>query len=379
MKHWRASNQGLGPDPRILSLLEAAGIRVDGPDPWDPQVHDPRLWRRLYAQGTLGLGEAYMEGWRDCDDLAEFFSRVIGAAVETKLPVTLNLVWQHLQARLLNMQDIVRSRRVAEMHYNETEAYRATLDRRMTGSCAYWETARSLDEAQEAKLDLICRKVGLKPGDRVLDIGCGWGAFMGFAAEKYGVQCVGVTVSPDQAAYGRARYRHLPVEFQVKDYRKFEGRVDHAVSMGMFEHVGHKNYRTYFEAARRAIRDDGLFLLHTIGSPDTKTTIDPWIEKYIFPGGVLPSLAQIGKAIEGLFAVVDLHNIGPHYDRTLVAWHANFIANWPQPRSHAEERFYRMWRYYLLCCAGTFRARASHVWQIVLSPRGVPDGYKTQR
>ena len=365
---------------KIAGLLADAGIIVNGPNPWDPQVHNPKLWTRMLAQGTLGLGEAYMDGWWDCDDLAEFFSRAINAQVETKLGLSPNLVAQLVQARILNMQTIRMAKRVAQIHYSETDAYKASLDKRMTGSCGYWpEGVTNVDAAQEAKLDMVCRKIGLKQGDRVLDIGCGWGAFMGFAAEKYGADCVGVTISPDQAAYGRERYKNLPVEFQVKDYREFEGKVDHIVSMGMFEHVGYRNFRTYFETARRAIRDDGLFMLHTIGSPDTTHTIDPWLEKYIFPGGVLPSIAQIGKAIEGLFTVIDVHNIGPHYDKTLMAWYENFEANWPKNRNPEQERFYRMWKYYLLCCAGAFRSRTLQVWQFVLSTTGVPECYPTAR
>ena len=364
----------------LVRLLAEAGITPNGPNPWDPQIHDERLWNRFVAEGTLGLGEAYMDGWWDVDDMAEFFSRAIGRAIDKQFRPPLSLVWQHLQARYLNMQTIRRSRRVARMHYNETEAYRASLDDRMTGSCGYWpEGVTNVNQAQEAKLDMVCRKIGLKPGQLVWDIGCGWGAFMGFAAEKYGARCVGVTVSPDQAEYGRARYKDLPVEFQVKDYREFTGKVDHVVSMGMFEHVGYKNSRPYFEAARRAISDDGLFMLHTIGSQWTTRTIDPWIEKYIFPGGVIPSMGQIGEAIDGLFTVVDVHNIGPHYDKTLVAWYENFERNWPKERDADGERFYRMWKYYLLCCAGGFRARAIQVWQFVLSPKGVPAGYVTQR
>jgi len=364
---------------QITALLERVGVTVNGPDPWDPQIRDDRLWNRILAKGTLGLGEAYMDGWWDCEDLAEFFNRATGANVKEQFRPTPNLIWQYLKARLLNMQSLGRAKRVAKMHYNETAAYMATLDSRMTGSCAYWKGANTLDAAQEAKLDLVCRKIGLKPGDRVLDIGCGWGAFMGYAAEKYGARCVGVTISPDQAAYGRQRYAHLPVEFQVKDYRQFDGKVDHVVSMGMFEHVGYKNFRTYFEVARRAIKDEGLFLLHTIGSPDSIKMIEPWFEKYIFPGGVLPSIAQIGAAIENLFAVVDVHSIGPHYDKTLMAWFEKFDATWPRPRDAGEERFYRMWKYYLLASAGSFRSRHIHVWQFVLSTRGVPEGYETAR
>lgn len=364
----------------ITEVLEQVGVVVDGPNPWDPQIKNPDLWNRVFAQGTLGLGEAYMDGWWDCADLAEFFSRVVGGNVQEKLRITPNLIWQLVQARFMNMQSMARAKRVAKMHYNETDAYRASLDNRMTGSCGYWpKGVTNVDQAQEAKLDMVCRKVKLQKGERVLDIGCGWGAFMGFAAEKYGASCVGVTVSPDQAAYATERYMGLDVDFQVKDYREFEGKVDKVVSMGMFEHVGYKNFKTYFQTARRAIKDDGLFMLHTIGSPDTKTTIDPWIEKYIFPGGVLPSIKQVGEAIENEFVLIDLHNIGPDYDLTLVAWNENFQKNWPAPKTPGEERFKRMWEYYLLCCAGAFRCKVLQVWQFVLSPYGVPDGYTTER
>lgn len=363
----------------ITDLLSEAEVIVDGPNPWDPQIHDPRLWDRVFMQGSLGLGEAYMDGWWDCDDLSELFCRMLNIDIESRFRITPTLLWQLAQARVFNMQNIRRSKRVADMHYSQTDAYKATLDHRMTGSCAYWQNADNLDEAQEAKLDLICRKLGLKRGDRVLDIGCGWGSFMGFAAEKYGASCLGVTVSADQANYARERYKGLDLDFQVKDYRELDATVDHIVSVGMFEHVGYRNHRAYFETARRAIKEDGLFLLHTIGSNETRTTTDPWIEKYIFPGGVLPSIAQIGEGVENLFSIVDLHNIGPHYDKTLMAWHDNFERNWPAPNSPDQRRFYRMWRYYLLSCAGAFRSGGLQVWQIVLSTKGVPHNYETIR
>lgn len=365
---------------RIVGLLCDAGIVVNGPDPWDLQVHSEEMWTRLFAQGTLGFGEAYMDGLWDCADIAEFINRIIRNRVHAKLRLTPNLVWQIAKAKLFNMQSVPLSRRVATIHYSETDAYRASLDNRMTGSCGYWpEGVTTLDDAQEAKLDLVCRKIGLKPGQLVWDIGCGWGAFMGFAAEKYGARCVGVTVSPDQAAYGRERYKHLPVEFRVQDYREFDGKADHVVSMGMFEHVGHKNHRTYFEKARQVIKDDGLFMLHTIGQRDSSDTIDPWLEKYIFPGGVIPSMAQIGEAIDGLWTVVDVHNIGPDYDKTLCAWYDNFERKWTRRGTPEGERFFRLWKYYLLVCAGGFRARGLQVWQFVLSPTGVPEGYRFAR
>jgi cyclopropane-fatty-acyl-phospholipid synthase len=249
------------------------------------------------------------------------------------------------------------------------------LDRRMVYTCAYWNGATTLDEAQENKLDLVCRKLGLSPGMRVLDIGCGWGAFGKFAAERYGAQTVGITVSREQVELGRELCRGLPVTFELQDYRDLQGRFDRVVSLGMFEHVGEKNYRTFMQTVRRALADDGLFLLHTIGSPRTVHATDPWIGRYIFPNSLIPSAEQISRAFDGLFVLEDWHSFGADYDKTLMAWWHNFDELWPTLRDRYGDRFYRRWRYYLLTCAGSFRARSNQLWQVVLSPRGVPGGY----
>src|SRR5690606_36060878 len=216
--------------------------------------------------------------------------------------------------------------------------------------------AGNLAEAQRAKLDLICRKLDQQPGMRVLDIGCGWGSLMGFAAEHYGVQCIGVTISKEQAAWARERYAGLPLELRLQDYRELDaasldGPVDRLVSVGMFEHVGRKNHRAYMEVAERRLADDGLFLLHTIGKNRRDSVPDRWIDKHIFPNGDLPSVGQVGDAIDGLFVAEDLHNFGADYDHTLMAWHANFEAAWPRFAEELGETFHRKWRYYLLSCA----------------------------
>ncbi|MGH7023412.1 MAG: cyclopropane fatty acyl phospholipid synthase [Caulobacteraceae bacterium] len=364
-------------DRRLIEgLLARAGVEADGSRPFDIQVHDQRLWRRVLAEGSLGLGEAYMDGWWDCERLDEFFARVVGEDLGRALPLTPATLWLALSARLLNRQSKARAGRVADVHYNlDLDIFEATFDARLSGSCAYWKNAADLDAAQEAKLELVCRKIGLAPDQSVLDIGCGWGAFMGYAAERHGARCVGVTVSSEQVDYGRRRYAGLPVEFRLEDYRDFTGKVDHVVSMGMFEHVGSKNYRRYFESARRAIADNGLFLLHTILANERAETIEPWLDKYIFPGGVLPTAGQIGEACEGLFVVEDVENFGAYYDLTLMAWHAKFQSNRAVIAARHGERFCRMWDYYLLCCAGGFRSRQIGLAQFVLSPKGVPGGW----
>lgn len=360
----------------VEELLARADVRLDGSRPWDIQLHSDDVPERVLAQGSLGLGEAYMDGAWDAKRLDEFFYRVLRAGLDRELK-PLRLILHALKARLFNRQNVKRAWQVGERHYDlGNDFYKAMLDPRMTYTCGYWQVASTLAEAQEAKLDLICRKLNLQPGMKVLDIGCGWGSFMGFAAEKYGVECVGVTISKEQAALGQERYRHLPVEFRLQDYRTVNEPFDHIVSVGMFEHVGHKNYRTYMEVAHRCLRDDGLFLLHTIGRNRRFSGADPWIDKYIFPNGELPSVGQIGDSVAGLFVVEDLHNFGADYDRTLMAWHANFEAAWPTFADQLGERFYRMWRYYLLCCAGAFRAREIQLWQWVLSKRGVAGGYR---
>jgi cyclopropane-fatty-acyl-phospholipid synthase len=360
----------------LQQLAEEADIRIDGDRPWDMRVRDERLYARVLADGTLGLGDAYVEGWWDCEDLGACFLRFVGARLEERLSHRLPLLVAHAKARLVNAQRPAKAFEIGRSHYDlGNDLYRAMLDRRMIYSCAYWKTARSLEEAQEAKLDLVCRKIGLKPGQRVLDVGCGWGGLAAFAAERYGAQAVGATVSREQQTLASELWRELPVEFRLQDYRELDEPFDHVVSVGMFEHVGYKNYRAFFEVARRCLKPGGLLLLHTIGSPVSTTVIDPWINKRIFPRAMLPSAAQIGKTIEGLFVIEDWHNFGADYAPTLRAWFANFDRHWPDLRARYDERFYRTWKYFLLSCAALFEARQNQLWQIVLSPEGVRGGY----
>jgi len=375
------SRRASGDETRVhnlmLAMLDLADIRLDGDRPWDIRLLDDKVPERVFSLGNLGLGESYMDGHWEVDRLDEFFDRVLRAHLDQKIN-PLRLAFHALRIRLLNRQSVKRAWQVGEAHYDlGNDFYAAMLDPRMTYTCGYWaEGAQTLAEAQEAKLDMICRKLGLKPGMRVLDIGCGWGSFMGYAAEHYGVECVGVTISKEQAAWAKERYAGLPLEFVLMDYRKIEGQFDRIASVGMFEHVGRKNHRTFMEVAHRCLKDDGLFLLHTIGKNLRSSVPDPWIDKYIFPNGDLPSIGQIGDAADNLFVVEDLHNFGADYDRTLMAWHANFEAAWPRFSDQLGERFRRMWRYYLLSCAGAFRARDIQLWQWVLSKNEISGGYK---
>jgi cyclopropane-fatty-acyl-phospholipid synthase len=364
----------------VAALLNLADITVNGGRPWDMQVHDRRVFTRILREGSLGLGEAYLDGWWDAHALDEFFAKVLAAELDQKIRGDWRTLLRLLGRRLWGRLRPASAYHIGAHHYDiGNDLYAAMLDRRQVYSCAYWDGADTLDEAQEAKLDLVCRKLRLRPGQHLLDIGCGWGGFAKFAAARYGVSVVGVTVSQAQVDMGRELCAGLPVELQYKDYREIAGEFDHIVSLGMFEHVGRRHYRTYFRVAHAHLKPDGLFLLHTIGQDVSQKTLDPWFGKYIFPDSLLPSPVQITQALEGLFVIEDWHNFGAHYDRTLMAWLANFQAHWEALRPKYGDRFFRMWKYYLCAAAGAFRARKNQVWQIVLAKTGMPGGYASVR
>ena len=362
-------------------ILSQAGITINGSNPWDIRVKDERFYNRVLAGGPLAVGEAYMDGWWDTPQLDEFFTRVLSAKLEKKIIPTGAFLWEVVRSKIFNYQKKSRAFEIGKRHYDiGNDLYQAMLDKRLTYTCGYWKNLEqkpeNLDAAQEAKLDLVCRKLGLKNGDTVLDIGCGWGSFAKFAAEKYGAKVTGITVSKEQVELARELCRGLPVEIKLIDYREVTGEFDHIVSLGMFEHVGYKNYREYMNVVSRCLKDSGLFLLHTIGGNQSATNINPWIKKYIFPNSMLPSIAQIGKSIEKLFVVEDWHNFSFYYYPTLIAWFTNFDRAWPKLKEKYGERFYRQWKYYLLASASGFKTRKNQLWQIVLSKKGVPGGYE---
>ncbi|MEJ0053876.1 MAG: cyclopropane fatty acyl phospholipid synthase [bacterium] len=364
-------------------LLAKADIEIGGSRPWDIQVHDPRLYARVFRFGSLGLGEAYMDGWWDAPAPDQLIDKLISARLQETVRFSFAELLDIAKGYLFNLQSPSRAPEVAEKHYDlGNDLYKAMLDPRLVYTSGYWSgtpAAGNLAEAQEAKLDLICRKIGLTAGDRVLDIGCGFAGFAKYAAEKYGAHVVGITVSREQLALGKEICEGLPVELRFEDYRDVNEPFDHIVSIEMIEAVGAKNFRTYMKVVERCLKPGGFFLLQAIGNNESVIAGDPWITKYIFPNGMLPSAAQLTQAFEGLLMIEDWHNFGPDYDKTLMAWFTNFDKAWPALRGKYGDRFYRMWKYYLLMCAGLFRARQTHVWQIVLSKGGVPGGYKSVR
>ncbi len=365
----------------VEKLLKFAEVEINGNNPWDITVHNERMYERVLAQGSLGLGESYMDGWWDCERLDQFIYRVLSAGLDGKIRKNFQILAEAFIARVFNRQAGARTFAVGKHHYDiGNDLFTIMLDKYMCYSCAFWKNNNeTLDQAQENKLELICRKIDLRPGMDVLDIGCGWGGFAKYAAEKYQARVTGITVSQQQVNLGRHFCAGLDVDIKLMDYRKLKGKFDRVVSVGMFEHVGYKNHRKYMKAAIRVLKDNGLFFLHTIGNDTSAVCGDVWINKYIFPNGMTPSMAQIGKSVEDLFVMEDWENIGVHYDETLMQWHKRVKTSWRTLMKNYDNRFYRMWSYYLLSCAGLFRARQAQVWQMVFSKTGIPGGYKSIR
>ena len=364
----------------VEEMLAEAGVAINGPRAWDIRVHNPALFKRILQEGSLGFGESYMDGWWECERLDMLFTRILQAGVDERLPKSLSDIARIAYARLFNRQSRKRAWQVGKEHYDiGNDLFRAMLDPYMQYSCGYWKEAQTLEQAQQAKLRMICEKLQLKPGMTLLDIGCGWGGLAQFAAQNYGVSVHGVTISAEQQKLAQERCAGLDVEILLQDYRDLDRQFDRIVSVGMFEHVGPKNYETYFSVAARNLKPDGLFLLHTIGSNQTDLNVDAWIDKYIFPNGCLPSVRHIAEASEGRFVMEDWHNFGADYDRTLMAWLENFKRAWPDLMGGYSERFERMFTYYLNACAGAFRSRNIQLWLVLFSPAGVEGGVRVYR
>lgn len=361
-------------------ILELAGVKINGSNPWDIQIHNDEFYRKAITEAELGIGESYMDGWWDAERVDELIYKILIAQLDKKIRLKFSILFKLFTKRLFNLQSKRRAFIIGEKHYDlGNELFQNMLDKGMNYSCAYWKDADNLDKAQDDKLELICRKIFLRPGLRVLDIGCGWSAFGKYAAQKYNVEVVGITVSKEQVELGRKLCEGLPVELRLMDYRDLDDKFDRIVSVGMIEHVGYKNYKTFFEVANKCLNDDGLFLLQTIGNIKSVKTHNLWTNKYIFPNGMLPSVAQLGKALENLFVMEDWQNFGIDYDKTLMEWFNNFVTNWDKIKNKYSERFFRMWKYFLLSSAGSFRSRRDQLWQIVLSKNGVLSGYQSVR
>ncbi|MCC6993417.1 MAG: cyclopropane fatty acyl phospholipid synthase [Deltaproteobacteria bacterium] len=355
----------------VRNLFEVAGVNIGGNAPGDIRVKNPAFYERLLRDASIGLGESYMDDWWEVDALDVFIDKLMRANIKQKIAGSWKLRLLTAKALLLNLQSRARSGKSVEAHYDiGNDLYTRMLDPRMVYTCGYWKNAKTLAEAQEAKLELIAQKAGLQPGMKVLDLGCGWGGFAAWAAEKHGCDVVGYTLSKDQVSLGKQLWKGLSVDMRLSDYREATGKYDRVISIGMMEHVGPKNHRTVMKVVNRCLKDDGVAVIHTIANNKSLLHGTPFIEKYIFPNAVAPSLAQLGRAIEGLFVAEDLQNIGPDYDPTLMAWWANFDKTYSEISHKYDRRFYQMWKFYLLAAAGASRSRDGQLYHLVLTKTG---------
>ncbi|MDA9865555.1 cyclopropane fatty acyl phospholipid synthase [bacterium] len=377
----------MNPRTKIQSLFDHAGITLDGDASHDIAIHDERALEAWISNQTLGFGESFMKGWWSSKQLDETIFRLVSnrQSILSAAGFDFPLAWFALKTRFTNRQSVSRSKTVGLKHYDlGNHLFETMLDPYMQYSCGYWERgATELDQAQTDKLRLIGDKLMLSDNMRVLDIGCGWGGLADFLSREFNVQVVGITISSEQQKYAQKRFGSDRVKFLLEDYRKFNDKpFDRIVSVGMLEHVGYKNYKSYFQTVFRLLQNDGLALIHSIGDSVTDTKADPWLDRYIFPNGMLPSMAQIAKAIPEPYVIEDWHNFGTNYDKTLMAWHARFQQAWPELKTELEldENFRLMWEYYLLASAGNFRSRKSaQLWQFVLGKSGRLGGYVAPR
>lgn len=337
--------------------------------------------RAIARQGIDVLGDAYLAGSWTTPHLDQTMAALFSepAPAGASLPLSQRLarhgrVLRYLvTAGIYNLQQGAGSLEVAHRHYDlGNDLFEAMLDSSMTYTSGLWRSAKTLEEAQRAKLDALCKKMELQPGMSVLDIGCGWGNFAEYAAREYGVTVTGITISTEQARYARERCSGLPVTILEQDYRHVQGSFDRVVSIEMIEAVGKKNLGVFFDTIHRSLKPDGLLALQAI-SAETVTRyssrrIDEfllWILRHIFPNGYLPTLPELMAPARSAFVLENLDNLGNSYEKTLLAWEKNFADRWSTLSHRYDEQFYRMWRFYLLSCAALFRIRMTNVYQIV--------------
>jgi cyclopropane-fatty-acyl-phospholipid synthase len=360
----------------ITQLALVSGINIGT----DIIVNDERFYDKVFKDDSLGLGESYMLGWWDAGDISldEIFYRISKADLKSKL----NELSYYTKIKMISLviynywfpvNRIEDSKIIALQHYDlGNDIYESMLDP-MVYSCAYFKNSSdSLSQAQVNKMELIAQKIDIKSGMKILDIGCGWGELAKYLSLS-GAFVDAITISEQQYKYAVEYFGNDHAKFYLTDYRTFnpEYQYDAIVSVGMFEHVNSNNYKEFMKIVHKLLKPKGIFLLHTIGSNITTTICDRWINKYIFPNSALPSLAQIANSSEKIFAIEDVQNLGPHYDKTLMHWYYNFSMNFNDVNMKRDvpltQEFYRMWTFYLLSCAGTFRARGLQLYQIVMT------------
>ena len=376
---------------KFITIANQIGVEINGPNAWDIQIHNESLYSRLFRDGSLGAGESYMDGWWDCNDLVELSFRVAknNLLLESGLPLFVHTT----RSFLLNLQNKIRARIVGECHYDlPIPLWEKMLGASMIYTNGIWQDTDDLDTAGFAKYDLVCRKLELKKGDTLLELGCGWGAFLKYAATHYGCRCTGVTISKEQAKYASELCQSLPVKIHHCDYRDRDVynpddiKYDAITTLGMTEHVGRKNYRQCMQIIYEQLRDCRLFLLESSGN-SKESAPDMFIQKYIFPYLDMPTVGSIDKYTRDFFVLEDMQTVSVDYAKTIIAWSNNFKKYWSDFDLSentfgglSKNQFYRMWVYYLDCCAGVLKARTeTQAWQFLFSKGHLTNGYRSVR
>lgn len=377
---------------QLFSLIEAGDLTVTNPDgrvfhfgkvgsdlPLRLNIHNPNTYDRILAFGTLGFCEAYMEGWWDEENnnLVELIGLFHRSNVYAKARdnVTVALVLKVITQRLQTLPILIQnSRKNVQHHYDlGNDFYQHFLDPTMTYSCGYClREADSLEQMQLQKYELICKKLALQPGESLIDIGCGWGGMLIYAAERYGISGTGITLSVEQAKLARERIEQKRLGDRIKiviaDYREVTGQFDKFVSIGMFEHVGKGNFATFMQKASELLTPNGVGLLHTIVTQNNERN-GAWVDKYIFPGGYAPQLHELTQELwAAKLSVAHCENLKPHYAETMTRWADNFMSNRTEIASlnqSYDERFLRMWYLYLQSFEASFRYGGLHVYQLL--------------
>lgn len=375
MKDTSSVTQHVRYDPWSLlgkNLLQKADIQIEGIRPWDIRIRHPDFFKRIMLQGLLGLGESYMDGWWECDRLDIFIYKFLANKLDDAVPENFSDILMILSEKIFNRKsDDCDSRVLVKKYDIGYDVFTHMLDPYMQYSCGYWRNGATLAEAQEAKLKMICEKLQLAPGMRVLDIGCGWGGTAEYIARHYDVYVEGITNSTEEQKVAQSRCQGLDITIMLEDYQDLsDDKFDRVIALGTLEYIELKNYSDFFKAVARSLKPDGLFLLHSTGSTQLVNHVGPWLNKYIFPNGCLPSGQQLVQSIEPYFVIEDWDNLGTDYDKTLMSWSEKINESWPVLSMNHSPKFKRMLDYYLCSGAGFFRAGRIQLRQILFCMGG---------
>jgi len=344
-------------------------------DSKDIVVNNKEMFVKIASNGELGLVESYINGDWDSDNLEKTISELISKLDFLKNQIkkqSLNFIFMEIKAVIKNRiqnNSIKSVKKNISHHYDiGNDLFQKMLGKHMQYTCAYfYKPNMTLDEAQYAKMELIAKKIDLKPNMKVLDIGCGFGSMAQHLAKHYNVYVIGVTLSKEQKKYADEYFSHPRVTIELKDYRHVTGNFDRVYSVGMFEQVGRKRYKEYYDKCYELLKPDGIMLIHTIGTNKRKWNHNSFINKYIFPEGELPHIENLTHSFVDKWHLEDWQNMGLSYAKTTKLWHTN-IGDWSGLDNY-DERFRRMWDFYLLGCVANFQSRNVCLWQIVYTKR----------